>query len=79
MASVMNLDYEWQEPYVAAVLECDCSKLSQRIDEARSAIKARIHELNQDHMGTSQERAAIEFALNCLKVLSTEIAGPKKS
>lgn len=76
-ACVINLDYQWQEPYVAAVLETDRSKLSQRIDEARSAIQKRIHDLNQDHMGTLEERAAIEFALNCLKVLHREIAAPK--
>ena len=74
----MNVDYEWQRPYVAAVLETDRSKLPPLIENAESAIQTRIHELNQDHMGTREERLAIEFALNCLKLLSKEIVAPKQ-
>jgi hypothetical protein len=48
----MTLDYEWQGPYVTAMLETESSKLPQRVEEARAAIQARIHELNQDHHGT---------------------------
>jgi len=72
----MNVDYEWQRPYVAAVLETDRSKLPPLIEKADAAIQTRIHELNQDHHGTRQERLAIEFALNCLKLLSKEIVSP---
>ena len=75
---LMNVDYEWQRPYVAAVLETDRSKLSQLIKKADAAIQTRIRELNQDHMGTREERLAIEFALNCLKLLSREIETPKQ-
>jgi hypothetical protein len=71
---VMNLDYEWQRPYVAAVLETDRSKLSQRIAEAHTAIHARVEELNQ---GTPEEQMAIEFALSALKLLSREVAESK--
>jgi hypothetical protein len=74
---VMNLDYEWQRPYVAAMLETDRSKLSQLIEEAHIAINSRVHELNQDHQGTPGERRAIESALNGLKILSEEIVEPK--
>ncbi len=74
----MNLDYEWQRPYVSAVLETDRSKLSERIQEAHSAIDARVSELNLDHQGTPEERLAIEFALNCLKLLSQEIPASKQ-
>lgn len=69
----MNVDYEWQRPYVAAVLETDRSKLSQRIAEAHAAIKARMSELSRDHMGTPEERKAINSALYGLKILSEEI------
>jgi hypothetical protein len=69
----MNVDYEWQRPYVAAVLETDRSKLSQRIAEAHAAIKARVAELSQDHFGTPEERVAIEAALGGLKILSQEV------
>lgn len=74
----MNLDYEWQRPYVSAVLETDRARLSERIQEAHAAIDARANELNQDHQGTPDERLAIEFALNCLKLLSQEIPAPKQ-
>ena len=73
----MNLDYEWQRPYVEAVLETDRTKLPQRIEQAYASIHARIDELSQDHQGTPEERLAIDFALNCLKLLSQEIAAPK--
>jgi len=74
----MNLDYEWQRPYVAAVLETDRSKLSQRIQEAHTAINVRMLELNQDHQGTPEERLAIDFALNALNLLNQEIVAPKQ-
>ena len=68
----MNLKYEWQRAYVAAVLEADRSRLAHRVEEANRAIKARINELEQDHMGTPEERMAIEDALSCLDVLRRE-------
>ena len=68
----MNLEYESQRPYVAAVLEADRSKLATRVVQANSAIKARINELEQDHIGTPEERMAIEDALSCLDVLRKE-------
>jgi len=74
----MNLDYEWQSPYAAAVLETDRSKLSQRIAEAHTAIHARVEELNRDPQGRPEEQMAIEFALSALKLLSQEITEPKQ-
>jgi len=73
----MNVDYEWQRPYVAAVLETDRSKLSERLAEAHAAIKARVGELSQDHFGTPEERMAIEAALGGLKTLSQEVPEAK--
>jgi hypothetical protein len=71
----MNVDYEWQRPYVEAVLETDRTKLPQRIEQAYATIHARTQELSQDQ-GTPEERLAIDFALNCLMLLSKEIALP---
>jgi len=73
----MNVDYEWQRPYVAAVLETDRSKLSERIAEAHAAIRARVAELSQDHFGTPEERMAIEAAVRGLKTLSREVPEAK--
>jgi hypothetical protein len=69
----VNLEYEWQRPYAAAVLETDRSRLAHRIEQTSSAIKARINELKQDHMGTPEERMAIEDALSCLDVVRREV------
>jgi hypothetical protein len=72
----MKVDYEWQRPYVAAVLETDRTKLPQRIAEAHASIRARVGELSQDHFGTPEERMAIETALNGLQLLKQEIPNP---
>lgn len=69
----MSGDYDWQQPYLAAVLETDRSKLAGHVQDAHTAINARIRELEQDHKGTPEERAAIQYALNCLQVLQKEI------
>lgn len=53
------------------------TKLPQQITAAHNAIKARMCELSQDHMGTAEERKAIEAALSGLNLLSNEVIGPK--
>lgn len=68
----MTTLYPWQNVYLAAVLETDNSRLVQRIAEARNAIEGRMTELEQDHLGTIEERAAIADALNGLKILRKE-------
>ncbi len=71
----MNVDYQWQRPYIMAILETDRSKLPQHVEAADAAINARIQELTQDHAGMPEERLAIEDALSGLKVLRKEIGG----
>lgn len=68
----MDVTYQWQNAYLEAVLEVDTSKLAQRIAAAEDAIDARTTELKQDHQGTPEERAAIEDALNGLRILRKE-------
>ena len=68
----MNVDYEWQRAYVA-VLETDRSKLAQRIAEAHTATNARVRVLSKDHMGTPEERKAIDSALGGLIILGEEV------
>jgi squalene cyclase len=77
--NVENVDYEWQKPYAAAVLEVDDAKLKRLIEDAHDAIQLRILELNSNRMGSPEERMAIEFALNCLKVLRQEISPKRRS
>ena len=73
----MKMDYKWQDLYVAAVLETDRSKLPQLIAEAQAAIQVRVGELSKNHMGTPEERMAIDSALGGLRILSEEVPEPK--
>jgi hypothetical protein len=74
----MNADYDWERSYVSAVLETDRSKLMRRVEDAHAAITARIREMSMDHMGTPEERMAIEFALSGLKILRQDAQQSKQ-
>ena len=69
----MRADYVWDESYKAAVLETDDKKMPERIQAAKGAIDARLHELQMDHGGTPEERLAITDALAGLNVLRREL------
>jgi hypothetical protein len=47
----MKADDVWQELYKAAFLEADDEKLQERIQAAKAAIDARLHQLQLDHGG----------------------------
>ena len=68
----MNTSYERRNTYLAAVLETDQVKLTERIEEATKVIQARLSVLQMDNGGTVEERTAIADALNGLKVLRQE-------
>ena len=69
----MKADDVWQELYKAAVLEADDEKLQERIQAAKGAIDARLHEMLLDHGGAAEERQAISDALAGLNVLGSEL------
>jgi len=69
----MRADYVWDESYKAAVLETDDKKMGERIQVAKGAIEARLHELQMDHGGTPEERLGITDALAGLNVLRREL------
>ena len=48
-------------------------KLPNRLQAAKAAIDNRLHELQLDHGGTSEERQAITDALGGLNVLRREL------
>ena len=52
----MQTDSFWQELYQAAFIGTDHRKLPNRVSVAKAAIDARLHELQIDHEGTSEER-----------------------
>src|ERR1700726_840621 len=70
----MIAEYPWGRSYQTAILETDRSKLAKHIQVAERAIMTRIQELNSDHGGTEEERAAIRDALSGLKILRKELA-----
>ena len=73
----MRADYVWEEPYKAAIHELDRAKLHERLNTAKAAIDARLHELQSDPGGTPEERQAINNALAALYVLRKEEQSPR--
>jgi|HubBroStandDraft_6_1064221.scaffolds.fasta_scaffold77803_5 hypothetical protein len=65
----------WQELYEAALLETNLEEMQPRVQAAKAAIDARLHELQLDHGGTSEQRQALSDALAGLRVLGREIKG----
>ena len=68
----MESNYPWQKVYEAAITETKFEKLQILVREAKSAIDARLRELQMDHGGTPGEREAITDALVGLNVLAVE-------
>ncbi|MFZ3343004.1 MAG: hypothetical protein WA609_02285 [Terriglobales bacterium] len=78
----MNRTYGWQQPYEAAILETDRSRLPERIAEAQAAIDARMaalysnsaHKPNGEADGEAEEKQAIADALAGIRILIREIS-----
>jgi hypothetical protein len=75
----METTYGWQEPYMAAVLETDWTKMQERVQVAESEIHERKRVLSQDHGGTPEERQALADAMNGLTVLRRDAASWQES
>jgi hypothetical protein len=79
----MTVTYKWIEPYKAALLETDWSKMQQRIQTAETALRQRKHEFELIHGGTPEEKQAIADAVRGLAVLRNDLVkwseqeGPK--
>ncbi|MGA8439194.1 MAG: hypothetical protein WB762_02630 [Candidatus Sulfotelmatobacter sp.] len=69
----MIAEYPWGRYYEKAILETNRSKLASHIRVAEQAIMARAEELNSDHGGGEEERAAIRDALSGLRILRREL------
>jgi hypothetical protein len=54
----MRAVYVWDEPYKAAILETDDKKLPNLLQVAKGTIEKRLHEMETDHGGTTEERAS---------------------
>jgi len=66
--------YDWHEPYRAALLETDGTKMPERIQTAKAKIQDRQRVLAADHGGTPEERRAIAAAITGLNALLKESA-----
>ena len=64
---------EWQEEYLAAILEGNVTRLPEKVFEAEAAIFNRYQALTNLHgKGHAEERAALEIAVEGLRVLKTK-------
>jgi len=59
----------WRDPYRAALLELDPSKLAQWVAEAESVVTARANELFQGGDGNCEESEDLNDALCALRAL----------
>ena len=66
----MTQDAVWRELYRGAILELNPTKLQERIEAARAAIRRRMERLPRSHNdGTGEERQAMTDALENLQTL----------
>jgi hypothetical protein len=65
---------EWQQEYLAALLELEPEKLPQRVEAAETAIFKRFQTISQGS-DSKAERQAIEDALASLRVLKRDNLG----
>jgi hypothetical protein len=65
---------EWQQEYVAALLELDPEKLPKRVEVAETAVFKRLQAISQSS-DSKAEREAIQDALASLRVLKSESLG----
>ena len=70
----MFFEKNWHRLYIVAALETDRSKMEQRIETARTAVKARLHEVALDSGGTPEELVAIAEVQRRLEMLGTDVA-----
>ena len=70
---MMTATYKWFEPYKAALLETDWSKMPERIQAAEAALSQREREFDLDHGGTPEENQAIADAMRGLDVLRNDV------
>ena len=66
---------KWQDLYRAAILEADHAKLAERIAHAEWAIIVQTHHLFSQPKGASQERRALDAALDALRILKDHSSG----
>jgi hypothetical protein len=71
--TTMKADYYWQELYEAVLLETNREKMQPRIRAAKTAIEARLQQLQLGHGSTPEERQAVSDALTGLNLLRREI------
>jgi hypothetical protein len=72
------MTHTWYEPYKAAILETDWTKILGRIQSAEFAIQERQRILSLDHGGSPEETQAIADALRGIGHLRTKVTDWEK-
>jgi hypothetical protein len=62
---------EWQEQYLAAIMEMDVAQLPAKVFQAEAAIFNRYQSLSSRN-GNAEERNALAIAIEGLRVLKTK-------
>lgn len=75
---MITLKYEWEQEYVAAMMEEDNAELPDLISSAELAIASRLEVLKNDHP-TAEEVEAIVIALAGLEKMRLDRLGEGRS
>lgn len=70
----------WEELYVAAVLESDLTKISDRVEAARNALRERWQSLHRTPLANKRELERVVDAMRTLNLLrETELRTPTET
>jgi hypothetical protein len=72
---MISRKYDWEQEYVAAILETDHEILAVRLRQASAVMLSRIEFLNLNYDEATDERNAITEALAGLRKLRTQRLG----
>ena len=75
---MISLKYDWEQEYIAAILEPDDEKLPVRLNVARAVMLSRVEFLNRNYYEAKRERHSLAAALVGLHKLRIERLGDRR-
>lgn len=72
----MNLEYSWQKPLAAAMLECNPQQLNEKLKCAEEAINSRIQELRVTENTEREARSLFDGLLIILGLRQDRLDSP---
>jgi len=75
---MMSLKYDWEQDYIAAILEPDDENLPARLNVARAVMLSRVEFLNRNYYEAKHERNSLAAALVGLHKLRIERLGDRR-